>query len=139
MQLSLICLSLILYACTNLNIVNKQVDISKYRYSYNSYDIQVFWNIKHKNDTFIIEGVVKNIYMYKIQNLEITARGIDKKSNKVCVSSYNFFPEEINSDEFKTFEIKLACKYKVEKVTFFYRYNFLGDREMRDLNFSNFE
>lgn len=139
MRLLLAYLTLILYACTSRNVVDIHVDISKFKYSYNSYDIQVFWNIKHENDTFSIEGIAKNIYMYKIQNLEITARGIDKNMNKVCESSYNFFPEEIDYDQFKTFQIKLNCKNQIEKVTFFYRYNFLGDRDLRDLNFGNFE
>ncbi|GAB4433003.1 MAG: hypothetical protein OHK0040_03340 [bacterium] len=107
--------------------------------NYNAYDITVHWKSSIKDKLISITGRVKNNYVYTIRNLEITARGVDKDGKIICTGNYDFFPEEITPGESKEFSIVFLCKEPIEKITFFYRHYFKGDKDMRDLNFGSFE
>lgn len=107
--------------------------------SYNAFDINVIWKNSIKNNRVYVTGKVKNNYVYTIRNLEITARGIDKDGKIICTGNYDFFPEDIPPGEVREFTIEFLCKEPIEKITFFYRHYFKGDKDMRELNFGSFE
>lgn len=117
----------------------KQLSMESYTKRYEAFDVILVWNSIIDNNQFSVDGLVKNNYVYKIRNLEITARGIDNNGNIVCISNFDFFPEELMPQEVKPFKIQAKCKDKVSKITFFYRHYFAGDKDMRDLNFGSFE
>lgn len=106
---------------------------------YEAFDINVLWNTYKKGNDIKVEGVVKNNYVYPIRHLELTARGVNKNGDLVCSGNFDFFPEELKPQEAKNFALTLHCREEVAKVTFFYRHYFVGDKDMRELNFGSFE
>ncbi len=117
----------------------KQLSMEDYKKRYEAFDVVIVWNSIIDNNQFSVDGVVKNNYVYKIRNLEITARGIDEHGNIVCLSNFDFFPEELMPQDVKPFKIETRCKDNISKITFFYRHYFVGDKDIEDLNFGSFE
>jgi hypothetical protein len=130
---------LVITGCFSYNTHQNKVNLENYKNKYEAFDIVVFWNSSINNNRFYVEGIVKNNYVYKIRYLEITARGIDKNGNVACIANFDFFPEELQPQETKPFRIEATCKDNLSKISFFYRHYFVGDKDMRDLNFGNFE
>lgn len=130
---------LILFGCSTYNFTENSQKNIVFDKSYSNYDINVAWKTERINNHIKIYGLVKNTYVYTIRNFEITARGFNKNGILVCTGNYDFFPEEIAQGESKPFNIELDCKDPIDKVTFFYRHYFKGDKDMRDLNFGSFE
>ncbi|MCX7990868.1 MAG: hypothetical protein N2999_02365 [Proteobacteria bacterium] len=133
----IIFLTMTLMFCSCSTYIPPKYDLTGYDKKYLSFDMEVYWKEGIKDGEIKIDGLVKNIYIYDIFRLEITARAFSGEK-KVAEETYYFYPRELKRDEILPFTISLkGVSDKNVKIKFFYRYYANYDEDF-SLQFGSF-
>ncbi len=125
---------LIIFSCASYQPT--RYNLSEFKKSYKSYDLNIFWNEERKGEILTVDGVVKNVYLGKISELEITVRVVEN-DKKISEAIYRFFPEVLKPDDLLPFRLTISLpEGKDYNISYFYRGYLITD-EM-ELTFGSF-
>ena len=87
---------------------------------YEQFDIKLAWEVKTVDDSTVIDGVVKNIRYYKMDELEIWVMSLDAVGK--VVHRATDFVYSLRENEVAQFTLKIPRLASGSRLRFLYRY-----------------
>ena len=88
------------------------------------YDLEVDWQAERSDGAIRLSGTVSNLRSYFLQDLELTARLVNKQGKVFARESYADFPNYLPPGKAESFrlEIRIPAGMEAEQVHFSYYY-----------------
>lgn len=88
--------------------------------NYSQFDVRIAWEVKAVDNSTIIDGIIKNIRYYEMDELEIWVWSLDDHGKEIYRSSA--FVYKLKENETAPFTVKLPIAAPGTKLQFLYRY-----------------